>query len=199
MSANLVYYSLDGTIEQFFQDETATRQECDDFAVSLLGSPVRPVSIQGSWSYTVAGLSTDSLVQFRKETAVLDMELVKRARDTYGAFVADCTYHGPVGQSPSLLVYVMEKLPGEPYIQNRPTPKDGQLSPAEDSRTVATVMGFARLVPSRLVISAHSPPVQSFDVMSSVDSSPYHGRIRRPSPRAQYSPSTKNATRGSTC
>lgn len=159
MSANLVYYSLDGTIEQFFQDETATRQECDDLAVSLLGSPVRPMPIQGLWSYTVAGLSTDSLVQSRKETAALDMELVKRARDTYGAFVADCMYHGPVGQSPSLLVYVMEKLPGEPYIHNRPKPKDGLLSPAEESRTVATVMGFARLVPSRLAISVHPPPL----------------------------------------
>ena len=115
--------------------------------------------IQGLWSYTVASLSTDLLVQFRKETAALDMELVRRARGIYGAFVADCTYHGPVGQSPSLLVYVMEKLPGEPYIQNRPTPKDGLLSPAEESRTVATVMGFARLVPSRLVISVHPPPL----------------------------------------
>ncbi|KAK0612389.1 hypothetical protein B0T17DRAFT_543482 [Bombardia bombarda] len=66
------YYNVDDVIHhEFFRGKTATREECDDLAVSLLDCPISPVPIQGGFSYTITGLSTEWIVQFRKETATL--------------------------------------------------------------------------------------------------------------------------------
>jgi hypothetical protein len=49
-----VLYSLGDTISDFFASRApVTQQQCDDLAVSLVGGPVNPVPIQGSFSYTV--------------------------------------------------------------------------------------------------------------------------------------------------
>ena len=48
-------YSLEGAIRDFFDNNVSpSRQECDDYARSLLGGrPVVPFTIQGQFSYTV--------------------------------------------------------------------------------------------------------------------------------------------------
>ncbi|KAI0105208.1 hypothetical protein GGR51DRAFT_519886 [Nemania sp. FL0031] len=144
MAAKITYYSVDTVIQEFFQSENTTRKQCDDLAASLLGDSVLPVPIQGCFSYTVAGSSAERIVQFRRETAALDMELIRLSRIIYGPFVAECTYHDTIGHEPSLLVYVIKKLPGVPYIQSRPMPIDLILSSDAESKTVATVTDFGR-------------------------------------------------------
>jgi hypothetical protein len=47
------------------------------------------------------------------------METLTLARAIHGQFVAGCTYHGNIGQSSPLSVYVIENLPGTTYIQAR--------------------------------------------------------------------------------
>ncbi|KAJ8131944.1 hypothetical protein O1611_g1676 [Lasiodiplodia mahajangana] len=96
MAAKTTYYSVDNVIQEFFHSESTTRKQCDDLAASLLGDSVLPVPIQGCFSYTVAGSSAERIVQFRRETAALDMELIRLSRIIYGPFVAECTYHGTI-------------------------------------------------------------------------------------------------------
>jgi hypothetical protein len=114
-------YSLDNAINRFFESESiVTRQECDEFAVSLVGEPVIPVPIQGAFSYTVtAGAEQIKIVQFRAQSSVLDKEALDLARKICGQFVAQCTYYGTIGQSSPLAVYVIHKLPRVTYIQAR--------------------------------------------------------------------------------
>lgn len=47
-------YSVDEEIDTFFRQTTASRAECDESALSLVGgAAVVPVTIQGVCSYTV--------------------------------------------------------------------------------------------------------------------------------------------------
>lgn len=115
----LVVYSLEDTINDFFASHPkVTQLQCDQLAISLVGGPVSPVPIQGSFSYTVvAGSQQPKIVQFRDANPDLDTEILNRARQVYGKFVADYSFHGKIGES--LSVYVMEKLPGVPYVSVR--------------------------------------------------------------------------------
>ena len=112
-------YSLDNTINSFFKSQsTVTRRQCDELAVSLIGKPVNPAPIQGALSYTIiAGVKQSKIVQFRAQSSVFDMETLNLARAIHGKFVAACIYHGNIGQSSPLSVYVIEKLPETTYIQ----------------------------------------------------------------------------------
>ena len=89
------------------------------------GRPVRaPCPMRGSRfphaGYTViAGAKQSKIVQFRAQSSILDMETLNLARAIHGQFVATRTYHGNIGQSSPLSVYVIEKLPGTTYIQAR--------------------------------------------------------------------------------
>ncbi|RSL75721.1 hypothetical protein CEP52_017830, partial [Fusarium oligoseptatum] len=142
--------SLDNQINTFFRTYTSvTREQCDKYAASVAGEPVTPESIQGMWSYTVTAGSKRSIVQFRAPSSFLDMKLLALARDTHGTVVANCVYYGTIGQSMPLHVYVMEKLPGVPYIQVQPSPGPGRpMSPAAASRVINTVTDFARFFAS---------------------------------------------------
>jgi hypothetical protein len=113
-----VLYSLEDTIHDFFASHrTVTQQQCDEFAVSLIGGPVNPVRIQGSFSYTViAGARQSKIVQFRDANSDLDIKVLDLARQVHGQVVADYTFHGKIGQSSPLSVYSMEMLPGVPYV-----------------------------------------------------------------------------------
>lgn len=141
-------YSLDNTINSFFESQsTVTRRQCDELAVSLIGEPVNPAPIQGAFSYTViAGAKQSKIVQFRAQSSILDMETLNLARAIHGQFVATCTYHGNLGQSSPLSVYVIEKLPGTTYIQARciNDSLSAELSLEAVSRQSNTVVGFAR-------------------------------------------------------
>jgi hypothetical protein len=92
-------YSVDSCIEQFFNTlTTATRAECDIKAASLVGEPVKPMPVQGMWSYTVAaGPSQADIVQFRAGCSVLDMANVNIAMLVHSWCVPRCSYHGQIG------------------------------------------------------------------------------------------------------
>ncbi|KAL5355194.1 hypothetical protein BJX96DRAFT_170438 [Aspergillus floccosus] len=109
------YYSLEDTINEFFSGCTVTRDECDQKAVQLTGEPVRPVPIQGSFSYTVAGEKL--LVQFRVSHSLIDTERLALARKIHGDVVPTCVAKETFGASPALTVYVMDKVPGITYIE----------------------------------------------------------------------------------
>ena len=109
-------YSLGGTINDFFTSHpTVTRQQCDQLALSLASGPVTPVPIQGSFSYTVmAGTDQSKIIQFRDGESDLDTRILDVARQIHRQIIANYTFHGKIGES--LSVYLMENLPGTPYI-----------------------------------------------------------------------------------
>ncbi|RHZ48874.1 amphiphysin [Aspergillus thermomutatus] len=102
---------VDGREGQF----PVTREECDRAAAEITGQSVEPVRLQGAFSYTVA--AGELLVQFRVPESLLDTERLALARKIYGSVVPACVNRGVIGPSPSLTVYVMDKIPGITYIE----------------------------------------------------------------------------------
>ncbi|KAK3291547.1 uncharacterized protein B0H64DRAFT_478303 [Chaetomium fimeti] len=116
-----VPYNLDSAIEAFFHaNTTATRQQCDNFARVHGGSPVKPVQLQGMFSYTVL-VGTDKIFQFRFSNSQIDIELLSLAATIHGAIIPACTYHGIIGESQPLCIYEMNNLAGVPYIMAQDT------------------------------------------------------------------------------
>jgi len=107
-------YSADRAIDDFFNSSTtATRLQCDQFAISRAGGVSTPLKMQGVCSYTVAaGPSKSKIFQFREENSVLNMDHLTLAKATHPDFVASCKYHGTIGDSRPLYVYEMETLFG---------------------------------------------------------------------------------------
>lgn len=58
-------------MDAFFSDKATTRAECDQFAETHFGGPVKPVELQGGFSYTVIAGNDDVIVQFREEGSSL--------------------------------------------------------------------------------------------------------------------------------
>lgn len=122
-----VIYTLDDAIESFFSASrtTATREDCDDFALYKFGEPVLPVPLQGMASYTVIA-NQSKIVQFREQTNLLDMEIMRLAKEIHPNVVANCTSHGLIKGSQTdddksedlfpLAIYSMDVLPGNNYI-----------------------------------------------------------------------------------
>ncbi len=95
-----VVYTLDNAIDSFFSEAGASssKMQCDAVARQKYGGQIRPVDIQGSSSYTViAGPSGDKIVQFREQTALLDMNMLALAKDIHGHVVPSCSELGWVG------------------------------------------------------------------------------------------------------
>jgi hypothetical protein len=142
-------YHPDSSIELFFLEanNSATREECDDFALTLVheASPVRPATIQGAFSYAVLA-GEDKIVQFRFPSSSINIELVNLAATIYGNVIARCKYHGTIGEPNGLGIYEMDKLPGVPYIIGRNTTIPQP--PAAVEAQQRTVQDFARYVPS---------------------------------------------------
>jgi hypothetical protein len=113
--ARTSYYSLEDTINQFFSGRAVTRDECDQTATELANEAVKPVPLQGAFSYTVA--TGKLLVQFRDPQSLLDTRTIDLAREIYGNIVPACVNRGVIGPSPSLTIYVMDKVPGITYIE----------------------------------------------------------------------------------
>lgn len=113
-----VVYNLDNAINSFFSDAGASssRAECDKIARQRCGGRIRPVDIQGSNSYTViAGPNDNKIIQFREQTALLDMKTLALAKDIHGDLVPGCSEVGRIGNPSSLqlVMYEMERLSGE--------------------------------------------------------------------------------------
>lgn len=151
-----VVYSFDGAINDFFNSNTtATRQQCDDFAVARAGGVSTPIQMQGVWSYTVtAGTNNSKLIQFRGEDSILDMSNINLAKALHPEFVASCEYLGTLSESRPLHIYEMDNLPGIAYIMAK--------IPADDmSRQSNTVRDMARYVPRKpVVLLARADPLE---------------------------------------
>lgn len=145
-------YSLDNTINSFFESQSSVnRQQCDELAVSLVGEPISPAPIQGAFSYTViAGANESKIVQFRTQSSVLDMETLNLARAIHGNVVTACTFQGNVGHPSPLSVYVMDKCPGATYVQVRCICAEPSFDMA--LRQSNTVVGLAREVNLRVCL-----------------------------------------------
>ena len=87
------------SIDHFFASCTpVTRQQCDEFVLSRLGTPAKPVAVQSAWSYTVmAGKDNCRIVQFRAQTSILDPEMVDLAQRTASGLVVEVIFHGIMG------------------------------------------------------------------------------------------------------
>ncbi|KAF2804705.1 uncharacterized protein BDZ99DRAFT_425575 [Mytilinidion resinicola] len=142
-------YSLEDRISEFFQTQSSvSRQQCDDMALSISGSPISPAPIQGAFSYTViAGALQSKIVQFRTQSSLLDMETLIAARDVHPDFVPATAFHGILGegQASPLSIYVMDRISGTTYIEARFYDKStAEARLAGESRRMTTVTDFAR-------------------------------------------------------
>lgn len=139
-------YSLDAAISSFFEaNTTATRKQCDDFALHHAGGPVDPVPIQGTFSYTVtAGENKSKAFQFRTQHSGFDTSIIELAQRAHPQFVPSCRYRGTIGPPRLLHVYEMDNLPGTAYIIARNIsvvqPSDSKL------RQCHTVKDLARYI-----------------------------------------------------
>ncbi|KAH6842323.1 hypothetical protein B0I37DRAFT_392933 [Chaetomium sp. MPI-CAGE-AT-0009] len=135
-------YRLDSAIGCFFEaNTTATRQQCDNFALVHGGSPAKPVEIQGMFSYTVL-VGADKVFQFRVSSSKIDIELLNLAATIQGNAISRLKYHGTIGEPQPLYIYEMNRLAGIPYIIARdasiPQP------PAAVESQQRTVQDFAK-------------------------------------------------------
>ncbi|KAK5996807.1 hypothetical protein PT974_02150 [Cladobotryum mycophilum] len=122
-----VIHSLRDSIDDFFKSHSdITQEECDQFAIDLIGGPVAPLSVQG----------------FRTPFSDLDAKLLDAARQIHGKLVATCSFRGRIGQG-SLLIYSMEKLPGIPYISAAPLYRKGPEAELLQLKRSTTVEDFA--------------------------------------------------------
>ncbi|KAL3474120.1 hypothetical protein BJX99DRAFT_271878 [Aspergillus californicus] len=103
-----VFYRLDSAINNFFNNTTVTRQQCDEFAISRAGGVSTALQMQG----------------FRDENSTIDMDNISLAKAVHPEFVASCKYLGTIGDSQPLHIYEMENLPGPALIMARIPPND---------------------------------------------------------------------------
>ncbi|KAK4168297.1 hypothetical protein QBC43DRAFT_228862 [Cladorrhinum sp. PSN259] len=127
-----VVYTLDSAIRNFFAEAGASssRSQCDEFVRQRYpGGQIQPAPIQGSNSYTVIvgrAAAGDKVVQFREQSALLDVTMLKLAKEIHGDVVPGGstslgwvgTTNTSLGRSP-LAVYEMDKLPGETFVMAR--------------------------------------------------------------------------------
>jgi hypothetical protein len=147
-----VIYTLDSAINSFFSDAGASssKVQCDQFAYRRHGGHIQPVHIQGSTSYTViAGPSGNKIVQFREQSALLDTNMLALVKDIHGDVVPSCSELGRIGdpKSSQLVIYDMDRLPGENFIIARPSLTYGQL--------LSTVNNLAKFVKATLTSCRH--------------------------------------------
>lgn len=93
------------------------KQVCDDEAAIIDGGgTVKPVSMQGSQSYTVrvSDGTKGFIVQFRDPNYPLDLDLLAAARETYGQLVP--AYRHLKGRLDPLHVYTMNDVSGEALL-----------------------------------------------------------------------------------
>ncbi|TLD10180.1 hypothetical protein PgNI_05385 [Pyricularia grisea] len=137
---SMVYNDIDDDAARLFSRTSATRAECDSFALETFGGPVYPVAVQGATSYTVvAGQAGDKIVQFREKDALLDMQILELAKRIHGGVVVCASMLGWIGDNagPQLAVYAMDKIPGDNYVLARSTLAEDRLLHLETIRGLA--------------------------------------------------------------
>ena len=163
-------YSLENAIRGFFDGNVSpSRQECDDFARSLLGDRhIVPCAIQGRFSYTVFSpqaladvrpgedrssqpTTNVKIVQFRLNKSKIDIYVAQLAKAIHGDIAAETEYCGEIGQDATrcLSVYTIQKLPGVTYIEIGNF--SIEMEPEQASKQVRTIEDFARYGKSRPV------------------------------------------------
>lgn len=75
------------------------------------------------------------------------MDTLRLAVEIHAKIVADCTYHGSIGETSPLAVYVMRKLPGVTHIEAQCT-MGFTIQPSEEAefRLRNTMVDLARFV-----------------------------------------------------
>ena len=134
---------LEESVSEFFSKAGActTRSQCDAFASKTFGGPVKPVRLQGAYSYTVAAANDTVIVQFREPHSPLDTQMLATAQNVHPDFVAGCSFHGTIGSSPALLIYAMNMLAGDNYFTISLSMLDEDLD-----HQLATVRSLARFI-----------------------------------------------------
>ncbi|KAK8038418.1 hypothetical protein PG994_015185 [Apiospora phragmitis] len=108
----------DESISKFFSTAGActTRSQCDAFASKMFGGPVKPVSSQGLYSYTITVADGTIIIQFREPDSPLDVQMLAKIHGIHPNLTTGCKFHGTIGLPPSLLIYEMNVLPGNNYF-----------------------------------------------------------------------------------
>ncbi|KAF0635838.1 hypothetical protein FPSE5266_11223 [Fusarium pseudograminearum] len=114
--------------DRFFGDrKSPSQKQCDDVARSISSaSTVSSVESPGSMSYTVIcsgcpGPQQDLVLSFREQGAMLDVDIVKLAKEIHGNLVPESTFHGNMeGADPPLFIYSMPYLRGSSYTGVQP-------------------------------------------------------------------------------
>ncbi|KAI1368757.1 hypothetical protein F5Y08DRAFT_354012 [Xylaria arbuscula] len=119
MAPSYEEYSVDLEIAQFFEQTSATRSECDDYAKQRVGGNVVHVAVQGSCSYTVyAGPKQEFVVQFRLKSLRPKPGTYELAQEIYKGLVPEVSFRGQLGkeevqgEKEPLYIYVMNRLEG---------------------------------------------------------------------------------------
>ncbi|WXC61528.1 hypothetical protein SNK03_007403 [Fusarium graminearum] len=136
--------------DRFFGDrKSPSQKQCDEIAQSISGaSTVSPVESPGSMSYTVIcsgcpGPQQDLVLSFREQGAMLDVDIVKLAKEIHGNLVPESTFHGNMeGADPPLFIYSMPYLRGSSYTGVQPFWVE--MDSNEESTQRAFVKGLAR-------------------------------------------------------
>ncbi|TDZ18785.1 hypothetical protein Cob_v008416 [Colletotrichum orbiculare MAFF 240422] len=113
---SVVTRTAEERISNFFSKYgSASESDCKAFASKITGSLTVHTATQGAFSYTVA--SERHVVQFRGKVSPLDIGLLNLAKRIHGGTVAWTFDAGRLPEDAEVLVYCMEKLPGQPYSQ----------------------------------------------------------------------------------
>ncbi|OAR05885.1 hypothetical protein LLEC1_05663 [Akanthomyces lecanii] len=116
MSPNMQDLIADLTIMQiknFFERTSGiTQAQCNHYASTAVGQPVRASAVQGATSYTVEGVNSakGGVVQFRSAEAALDVDKIQAAQIAYGPRFVSCPREA--GCSAGLHAYVMDNVGG---------------------------------------------------------------------------------------
>ncbi|KAK2762131.1 hypothetical protein FQN54_001138 [Arachnomyces sp. PD_36] len=132
-------YSFDTSVQRLFASTSATRDECDEKAASLVGGRITPVPHQGDHSYTVYGGPQDeSVVQFRLEPFPLSTEVATLARQVHGDLAPLTTYHGQLGNigDRPVFVYTFNRFPGINYAEFQLANMGDETENSEENKVV---------------------------------------------------------------
>ena len=141
---------FDEDIDEFFSDKAKKKEDCDSYALEHFGGPVRTVSPQGCYSYTVTAARGGTVVQFRDNTTRLpNMVSSELISNTHPELVAIPTFKGIFGpeSSSGLSVYYMNALPGLNYFNMYNTISDSLQMQMTFAESLARYMRHHKVAP----------------------------------------------------
>nr|POE47798.1 hypothetical protein CFP56_01127 [Quercus suber] len=102
------------------------KSACIKFAGSLLGT-WKPVPWQGAHTYTSYDEDNCAILQFRGPKEEFDREILDLAVAVHGQLVPKAQYLGTVPEQPWVLIWYMERMPGDPYLFHASSPAPEQV------------------------------------------------------------------------